>query len=333
MTKRAPISRTVLISEPAGIWFGVGFGLTVAAYFWDTSQSGAALQGLRTLIIGAGSGIAATFLPALLNALFQNIWPRPEFREICAEVWSVQRTQQIEEGLHALMPADALRSVFKGDACVEEFDSNTIYRAIGAMHEGAFLAAVDLWDPENYNEDFLITREGKCSTGLQTTILEYRVKVAKQITDRHIIAARRYRVKASSNGLFIGQAAEQRCARLRSLALLVDNVSFDLSSGWIVDVEYCSADGLHSHVTRREFRHMSHILPIAGGSWHWQETMWAFKSMSRRWLLDSWKIGFAHRWRFNKGRNSCQKREHSLRHTTRNSAVTRTPFQKSTKLL
>jgi len=153
--------------------------------------------------------------------------------------------QQIDMALRSSVPADALRSVYTDDTFLD-FDSDEIYRAIGAMHEGAFLAAVDLWDPEAFNEDFLQTDDSLCTSEVQSKILGYRHRVATQITKSHIIAARRYRVKAADNRTFVERGIDQtQYLRLKSLALLVENVNFDHNHGWIVDVEYCDNQGRH----------------------------------------------------------------------------------------
>lgn len=245
--KQESVSKTAILPNWLPILLAISVAIWVGFLYWDTAGLSAVWIATRGLFIGIGVAGVAACVPELINVLCRNIWPRPELRYVCADVWNDQRTQQIELALRSPIPSATLRAVYKGDVYLEEFDSSVIYHSISEMHDGAFLAAVDLWDPENYNEDLLVTNEAKCTSGLQFKILDYRNQVARRITDSHIIAARRYRVKASSNLDFVtkGNTPEKKCLRLRSLALLADNVAFDLQKGWIVDVEYCADANRH----------------------------------------------------------------------------------------
>jgi hypothetical protein len=244
---REAVSKTAILPVWLSLLLAASVGILAGFYLLDTTAKPPVWAEIRAICIAIGWAGVAACLPEVVNVLLKNIWPRPEFRHVCADVLNEFRAQQIETALRAAVPANALRAVYKGDAHLEEFDSSVIYHSIGEMHEGAFLAAVDLWDPENYNEDLLVTNETMWTSVLQRAIFQYRNRVAAQIKNRHIIAARRYRVKTSSNWAFLtkGNTAERNCVRLKSLALLAENVAFDVANGWIVDIEYCDNEDRH----------------------------------------------------------------------------------------
>jgi hypothetical protein len=246
-TGKETVSRTAIIPFWCTLVLGTSASIWVGFAYFDTTGLAPVWATMKASMIALGVGGIVACIPEVINIFCKNIWPRPELRHICADVWNDQRSQQIEIALQSPLPAAALRAVYKGDVYLEEFDSSTIYRSIGEMHEGAFLAAVHLWDPDNYDENFLITDVEKCDSALQLKIFEYRTEVAKRIKDSHIIAARRYRVKASSNFAFVtqGDNDDNKCLRLKSLSLLAENVVFDLKKGWIVDVEYCNDQNRH----------------------------------------------------------------------------------------
>jgi hypothetical protein len=233
--------RTITISDDLVATVDIAVAVLVAAYTWE--QSGP----VRALCFAAGWAIAAHACVKILDVVLQNAWPHYEVHTLCATIWNDRHKQQIEAALRSDSPTHTLKALLPDAEVLAPFDSDDIYYSIDQMHEGAFLAAVDLWDPDKLNEDLLQTaRAASRMTPVQAKIFEYRRLVANKILTKQIIAARRYRVKALNYDMFVSEVPiTKQPMRLKSLALLLDNVQFDARNNWKVDVEFSSAGGRH----------------------------------------------------------------------------------------
>lgn len=232
--------------EEALFFVGSTFFISAIAFF-DVDPSSKSWLALKNMVIGASSGLCLTMMVRFLDKIIMNHWPEHEERRTCVDISRGYHLQRIEAALRSPDPAESLMPVYADDDRLATFDSAEVLRAIGKMHEGAFLATVNLWDESTIDESVMLATKKKCTEEVQRKIFMYRELVAQKITGAHIIAARRYRVKHADLLSFLqGENSTHTINHLLSLCELICNVHADINQGWFVDVEFYSSPTRHN---------------------------------------------------------------------------------------